>query len=101
MRAGSPEAEAALDDVGLCLGMLDVSDAFHRLRIPLGLSCYFGLPPLSASELGMVGQLFQGQISIPLDMLAPVAGSLPNGVFLVAVLLSAVDRAPFPADSPV
>ena len=56
---------------------MDVADAFHRMKMPDHLCEYFGLPSVTASELGL--RRLRGAELLPTDELVPLATSLPMG----------------------
>ena len=74
-----PHSEAAaslLEKVKVSLGVSDVSDAFHRMRIGKELSAYFCLPAVTAGELRMTGWvliLLDG-LRIPQQLRFPIHG---------------------------
>ena len=77
-----PSSEAGIKlmrDLEMTLGVADVSDAFHNMRIPWHLSRYFALMPLTAGEAGLVGQTLGGVVLDNKDLVSPAAGSLPMG----------------------
>ena len=39
----------------MALGTADVSDCFHRMRIPTGLGAWFCLPQVTAGEMDIAG----------------------------------------------
>ena len=76
---GSQEAEDILQGVRVSLGVSDVSDAFHRMRIPREPSRYFCLGIFTAAELGLTGTMLDGQLLDATSRLCPAAASLPMG----------------------
>ena len=54
----SAEGREALDALGLCLGIGDIADAFHRFKIDREFSRFCGLMELTAREAGVIGQDF-------------------------------------------
>ncbi|CAK0868534.1 unnamed protein product, partial [Prorocentrum cordatum] len=47
------DLRAALEAQQVCIGMADVKDCFHRMRIDSALSQYFCLPPVKAGAFGV------------------------------------------------
>ena len=52
----SAEGREALAALGLCSGIGHIADAFHRFKISLAFSSYFGLAELTAREAGVIDQ---------------------------------------------
>ena len=75
----SPAGLRIIEQLLLSLGVADVADAFHRMRIPKALSRYFCLPAVSADELGLSDTFLDGVLLRPGTLLVPAAGSLPMG----------------------
>ena len=69
----------ALDGVSIHLGLSDVKDCFHRLRVPLWLSKFFCWAAVPAKVVGLAGTELEGRILRPLDPVYPCAGSLCQG----------------------
>ena len=69
----------AQDAMQVVLGLSDVKDCFHRLRVPLWVSRYFAWQAVPAKTVGLensyVDEVFVG----PLDAVYPCAGSLCQG----------------------
>ena len=61
------------------VGIADVKDAFHRMLIPGRFRRLFGLPPLPAEVLGLVGQVLDGHLLREGDLVYPVPAALPMG----------------------
>ena len=61
------------------VGLSDVKDCFHRLRVPMWLSRYFCWMPVSAKTVGLEGKKIDGRVLEPLDAVYPCAGSLCQG----------------------
>jgi hypothetical protein len=79
---GTTAAEQAelLEDFLVDMGVGDISDAFHRLRIHLDLGEYFAYPyAVPAREFGLVGRTISGQQIFDGDSVWPCAASLPMG----------------------
>ena len=55
VEAGTAAGDEMLERVQVSLGVSDVSDAFHRMRIPLEPSAYFCLPEVTAEEMRLTG----------------------------------------------
>ena len=72
-------ADAVGMEAELALGVCDVKDCFHRMRIAEWLSEYFGLEELTAEELGVVGEEIDGRVCEAKDVLYPCCASLPIG----------------------
>jgi len=71
----------------LYVAKADLDNFYHRLRLPLWMRPYFALPAVSAADLGVVGQLIDGRILQPSDMVYPMCTCLPMG-FNHAVFLA-------------
>ena len=75
----SPEGQEALEALDLVLGIGDIADAFHRLKIDREFSTYFGLQEVTASEARLVNvDLGWGPLG-PDERIAPCFNSLPVG----------------------
>ena len=61
----------------LCLGIDDITDAFHRFKIDREFASYFGLMELTAREAGVIGVDFGWGPVGPDEVLAPCFSSLP------------------------
>ena len=61
------------------LGLSDVKDCFHRLRVPMWLARYFAWEPVPAKVVGLEGTTVDGVLVGPLDPVWPCAGSLCQG----------------------
>ncbi|CAK9007629.1 Uncharacterized protein SCF082_LOCUS9531 [Durusdinium trenchii] len=76
---------AALEDTSLFdhlvvhLGLSDVKDCFHRMRVPRWLSRYFCWEAVPAKVVGLTGETVDGKTLGPLDPVWPCAGSLCQG----------------------
>ena len=88
------EAEAAaLKGVAFSVGVADVRDAFHRLLMPAWMSRYFGLPPLTAREAGVTGEVIDGIPAAASDLIWPLARPLPVGfTWSLAICQDSVER---------
>ena len=73
----SAEAREVLDALGLCLGIGDITDAFHRFKIDREFSRYFGLMELTAREAGVIDQDFGWGPVEGDEVLVPCFTSLP------------------------
>ena len=63
-----------------CVGISDIENAFHRMRMPVWLSDYFCLPfVLKAGELGIMGQTVEGHKLSYHDEVSLAASNLPMG----------------------
>jgi len=77
--------EGLWQDESLCLalsvhvGLSDVENCFHRLRVPIWLSRYFCWSAVPAKTVGLVGVELEGKVLGPLDPVYPCAGSLCQG----------------------
>ena len=58
------------------LGLSDVKDCFHRLRVPMWLSRYFAWEPVPAKVVGLESFMVDGIKVRPRDPSWPCAGSL-------------------------
>ena len=72
----SPEA---ISEVVTFLGLSDVKDCFHRLRVPLWLARYFAWEAVPAKVVGLENSYVDGVCVKPLDAVYPCAGSLCQG----------------------
>ena len=88
----SAEGEARMRELSVHIGIADVSNCFHRLRIPMTLSRYFALPPVRAKAFGLVGNCLDGVILTESDWVYPASAVLPMGIFVVPVLCAADQR---------
>ncbi len=61
------------------LGLSDVRDCFHRMRVPHWMARYFCWKPVPAKVVGMTGKSVDGKVLGPLDPIYPCAGSLCQG----------------------
>ena len=61
------------------LGLSDVRDCFHRMRVPHWMARYFCWKSVPAKTVGMTGKCVDGKILGPLDPIYPCAGSLCQG----------------------
>eukprot|EP00439_Symbiodinium_sp_Y106_P076622 s190_g15.t2 len=61
------------------IGLNDVKDCFHRLRVPLWLSRYFAWEAVPAKTVGLENTYVDGKFVGPLDAVFPCAGSLCQG----------------------
>ena len=69
----------AVDALNFYVGLSDVKDCFHRLRVPLWVSQHFCWLPVAAKVVGLTGQIVDGVTLGPLDPVWPCAGSLCQG----------------------
>ena len=68
------------DDLFVYIGISDIENAFHRMRMPRWLSDFFCLPfTLCAGDMGMVGQMVDGHKLSYHDELSLAASNLPMG----------------------
>ena len=72
----SPEA---IREVITFLGLSDVKDCFHRLRVPMWLARYFAWEAVPAKVVGLENSYVDGVFVGPLDPVYPCAGSLCQG----------------------
>ena len=78
----SEKAQSRLDDdeaIEAFMGISDVRDCFHRMRVPVWLSRYFAWEPVPAKVVGLSGSIIDGVKVGPLDAVWPCAGSLCQG----------------------
>lgn len=68
-----------LDGVAIHLGLSDVKDCFHRLRVPFWLSKFFCWAAVPAKVVGLAGAELEGKVLKPLDAVYPCPGSLCQG----------------------
>ncbi|CAE7943852.1 unnamed protein product, partial [Symbiodinium sp. KB8] len=61
------------------LGLSDVKDCFHRLRVPMWLARYFAWEAVPAKVVGLQNSYVDGEYVGPLDPVWPCAGSLCQG----------------------
>ena len=72
----SPEVAEAMSIV---VGLSDVRDCFHRMRVPAWLARFFAWRPVPAKVVGLQGVTLEGKTLGPLDPVFPCAGSLCQG----------------------
>ena len=72
----SPEAVEA---ISIHVGLSDVKDCFHRMRVPTWLSRYFAWRAVPAKVVGLEGSVVDGVKLSALDAVFPCAGSLCQG----------------------
>ncbi len=70
---------SAMDAVTTFVGLSDVRDCFHRMRVPSWLSRYFAWSAVPAKIVGLQGTWLEGKLLGPLDPIYPCAGSLCQG----------------------
>ncbi|CAK8986803.1 Uncharacterized protein SCF082_LOCUS707, partial [Durusdinium trenchii] len=68
-----------LSAVTTYVGLSDVRDCFHRMRVPAWLSRYFAWESVPASVLKLEGTTLEGKLLGPRDAVFPCAGSLCQG----------------------
>ena len=61
------------------VGLSDVKDCLHRLRVPLWLARYFAWEAVRAKTVGLENTFVDGKFVGPLDAVYPCAGSLCQG----------------------
>ena len=76
----SPEYVERLAEIQASIGIADVSNCFHRLRVPLSMSRYFAMPPVRAKAVGLAGSWVDGQSLEPDDLIYPASAVLPMGL---------------------
>ena len=69
----------AMDALSIYIGLSDVRDCFHRMRVPQWLAQYFAWEPVPAHILGLDGTLLDGVTLLKHDLVWPCAGSLCQG----------------------
>ena len=69
------------------LGLADVSDCFHRMRILTILGAWFCLPPVTAVEMDVVGMDLGIGVSRSYDLIFSVPGCTADGIHLECVLV--------------
>ena len=67
------------DHLAFHLGLSDVKDCFHRMKVPVWLSKYFAWDAVPAKVVGLQGTMLEGKVLSPLDAVYPCAGSLCQG----------------------
>ncbi|CAK0820065.1 unnamed protein product, partial [Prorocentrum cordatum] len=70
---------AAMEDVEFSVGVADVKDAFHRMRLPAWMKRLFGLPSLRAGDVGIHGGRLDGEVLSFDDLIYPIPEALPMG----------------------
>ena len=70
---------AALEALDVFVGLSDVKDCFHRMRVPKWLAQYFAWEAVPASVLGLSGKVLEGTVLLPNSLVFPCAGSLCQG----------------------
>ena len=73
---GDPEAFSALE---IFVGLSDIKDCYHRMKVPRWISRYFAWEAVPAKVLKMTGQELDGKVLGPLDPVYPCAGCLCQG----------------------
>ena len=68
-----------LEEYSLYLGVADIKDCFHRLRMPEWMSPYFCLDPIRARDVGLGGTELDGKTLAAEDVVYPCASSFPMG----------------------
>ncbi|CAE7317147.1 unnamed protein product [Symbiodinium sp. CCMP2592] len=68
-----------IDRLVTYLGLSDVKDCFHRMRVPLWLARYFAWEPVPANVVNLENSYVDGKFVGPLDPVWPCAGSLCQG----------------------
>lgn len=71
--------EEVADALRVFVGLSDVRDCFHRMRVPRWLSKYFAWRPVPAKVLNLTDKMVDGRALKPLDPVYPCAGSLCQG----------------------
>ena len=69
----------AMEAVTTFVGLSDVKDCFHRMRVPKWLSRYFAWSAVPAKIVNLQGTWLDGKLLGPLDPVFPCAGSLCQG----------------------
>ena len=67
------------DRLSIHVGLSDVKDCFHRMRVPAWLARYFAWEPVEARVVGLSGMEIDGKKLMPHDLVWPCAGSLCQG----------------------
>ena len=75
----SQEGKAFLNNFGLCLGLADAGNCFHRCKQPFWLSEHFAMEPVLAKEVGLTGKVVSGITMQADDVVYPRPGSLCMG----------------------
>ena len=75
----SQEGKAILNNFGLCLGLADVDNCFHRCKQPLWLAEHFAMEPVLAKKVGLTGKVVSGITMQADDVVYPCPGSLCMG----------------------
>lgn len=70
---GDDQVQSAFE---VFLGLSDVRDCFHRMRVPHWMARYFCWKPVPAKVVGMTGHCVDGRVLGPLDPIYPCPGSL-------------------------
>ena len=68
-----------VEQLAIHVGLSDVENCFHRLRVPLWLSRFFCWEAVPAKVVGLAGHQLEGKTLSPLDAVFPCAGSLCQG----------------------
>ena len=68
-----------LENFSVHVGLSDVENCFHRLRVPMWMSRYFCWDAVPAKVVGLDGKQVDGVTLKPLDPIYPCAGSLCQG----------------------
>ena len=67
------------DSLSIHVGLSDVKDCFHRMRVPSWLARYFAWEPVEARVVGLAGTEIDGKTLRPHDLVWPCSGSLCQG----------------------
>lgn len=78
-RTSSRTTQTAQAPGGLHVGIADVRDAFHHLRMAARMRPYFCLAPVLAKKVGISGKVLDGVTLAADDEVWPCARSLPMG----------------------
>ena len=69
----------AMSALSVFVGLSDVRDCFHRMRVPAWLARYFAWRPVKASVVGLTGEHVDGKLLQSSDLVWPCPGSLCQG----------------------
>ena len=79
----------------MALGLADVSDCFHRMRIPTTLGAWFCRPPVTAGEMSVVGMNLGKRPLGPYELIFPCPDTLPMGFSWSVYLCQCAGKALF------
>jgi len=76
---GEGDWQRLLDSISVTIGISDIKDTFHRLRMPSWMRPFFCLPKVKAGDVGMSGRMVSGRTLRPGSWVYPMPMTLPMG----------------------